>query len=369
MLSGFITAIKNFGATNGLPVPAFFTYSYVTDISKASDLIGYQLLINPHSKRAATTHSEDSGANVNQTRWCKYESNIYRNTENKPHLRYYDGLRPIFQNILSRLNLGGRNGDLFYVETGFNFKYLSDDVYGVLSTSIAQHPHKRKSTSCRLFSTEFINRLIKLTPGNDVTLTFITDLTIDLTYKAQPHNAIIDNANFTTYVPSKLPPHCWNIGTSFYTLPYASAHGLINCTNPPGNGINPYNLGFLNCSAEATISSSWMSLCVRKLLSFYLLCVVCTQKNINIETISAEVEATESMLHKETLDRMLEVLSEESRSVFYALCKKQIDDRILLAQNATIMEGKCASLPPGSPIRGSRAAEYGMYRGLNVILC
>eukprot|EP00598_Pedospumella_elongata_P011006 CAMPEP_0185005640 /NCGR_PEP_ID=MMETSP1098-20130426/82430_1 /TAXON_ID=89044 /ORGANISM="Spumella elongata, Strain CCAP 955/1" /LENGTH=57 /DNA_ID=CAMNT_0027533675 /DNA_START=28 /DNA_END=197 /DNA_ORIENTATION=- len=43
--------------------------------------------------------------------------------------------------------------------------------------------------------------------------------------------------------------------------------------------------------------------------------------------MSAEIEATAALLDKNILDRINEVLSDETRAVFYTVCRQQIDPK------------------------------------------
>jgi hypothetical protein len=112
-------------------------------------------------------------------------------------------------------------------------------------------------------------------------------------------------------VPSKQPPHCCTAHTNFTRLPSLHAARVLT---PPGH--SPHILhsslipqtAYLNFGSNATaLSASWMSTCVRKLMAFYLLSVYCTKRKISVETMSAEIEATEGILDRSILDRILEV--------------------------------------------------------------
>lgn len=389
ILSAFITAVKNFGQAHGLNIPTFFTYSYVTDISRARDLVGFQLLTNAPTTRSAAQSTDLTNI---KTSWCRFESHICADLRQRSELCYFDHLRRVFQTQLRNLQLAGKNGDAFFVETDFAYRYNSGDIYGCIAEGRAKAhnsslisptrgatntEHNIRNNKPGLFSPEFVSAISALIPGEDVTLTLLTQLSVDLVYRTQPHHSIIDNAQFTTFVPSKQPPHCWSVNTTFTQYPLAQAHSLLTCTHPlpggtgthgsgSGAATNPFYTAFLQLAPGATLSTSWMSLCVRKLLAFYLLSVYCTKNKINIETISAEPAATQGMLSKAILDRILEVLSDESKEVFYAVCKHQIDPRAMPvavapagASGAGAADGKAGGFVPGS-VGKSASADAGM---------
>lgn len=315
LLSAFVTAVKSVGGAGQLSLPVFFTYSYVTDISKTRDLIGYQVL--PHS--AGYTKLEDG----TPVRWCRYETHCCAQAHMKAQFAFYDGLRMIFQNQLSALHLAGKNAETFYIETDVSYKHQQNTLYGLLGTDVSSKKESRTPVNATPFSANFIKRLTALVPADEVNVTLLSELHVDLTYRAQPQNSIIDNHNFTTFVPSKLPPHCWSVHTDFKTQPFkAPAGGVLPTAH------KAYLAGFNNFGTEYALSSTWMCQCVRKLLAFYLLSVYCGKRKINIETMSAEIEATENLLDKNILDRIVEVLSDESKEVFYTVCRQQIDSKL-----------------------------------------
>jgi hypothetical protein len=321
VLSAFITAVKNVGGSHGLHVPTFFSFSYVTDIGKARDLVGYQLLTASPAHRGATLISpEEAKAAAQKSRWCRFESHLCADVMHKPHLTSYDGLRKVFQNQLAALRLGGANGDNYFVEAEFAYKHNHHDIYGYLQELSNRPQSLTKSaqpSAPKLLADKFVRRVAELIPPEDSTLILLTELSVVLTYRAQPHNSIIDNLNFTTYVPSKQPPHCWTAQTNFTRLPSLHAARVLT---PPGHSPHHHSqphilhsplipqTAYLNFGNNATaLSASWMSTCVRKLMAFYLLSVYCTKRKISVETMSAEIEATEGILDRSILDRILEV--------------------------------------------------------------
>lgn len=342
VLSAFVTALKNYGNAHGISVPAFFSYSYITDISKCADLIGYQLLGNHMGTRSSTQHMNAAGeAAIAKPRWCRYESHVCMDFPRRYDLAFFDGLRRIFQSRLSSLRLAGSSGDAFFIETDFSFQYQLHDIYGHL----AAHPAKPTAQilGAALFKPDFIKRVSDIIPSDEVVAIMLSDVEVGLKYRIQPHNSIIDNVNFTTYVPSKQPPHCWSLRTVYAKLPIAQVQALLDAphsqtsSTSSSNGAPRKDLGGMNNfpgllrfgSPEVGLSASWLSQCVRKLLAFYLLAVQCTRKKINVETMSAEVAATEALLDKPALEHMLEVLSAESKEVFFAICKQQIEESLI----------------------------------------
>jgi hypothetical protein len=85
------------------------------------------------------------------------------------------------------------------------------------------------------------------------------------------------------------------------------------------------------------------------------------------------------MLSKAILDRILEVLSDESKEVFYAVCKHQIDPRAMPvavapagASGAGAADGKAGGFVPGSVGKSASAdagmSSYGICGRINTLL-
>lgn len=348
LLSAFVTAVKNAGSFGHLSLPVFFTYSYVTDISKSTDLIGYQVLLSAHGILKTEGGSNSSPV----VRWCRYEAHGCTQSHMKPQFAFYDGLRRIFQNQLCALRLASKNAETFYIETDVSFRHQQSTMYGLLGGDAVTSNTNTRSVSFPIatpFSVNFIKRLTALVPADEVNATILTDLCFDLTYRAQPQNSIIDNANFTTFVPSKLPPHCWSVYSEFKT-----AHFNVGESGILPSAHKAYLSGFNHFGTEYALSSTWMCHCVRKLLAFYLLSVYCGKRKINIETMSADIEATENLLDKNTLDRIEEVLSEETKQVFYAVCRQQVDSKLSPAVSASTS----ATVAPLTPPPGNKLSSY-----------
>eukprot|EP01032_Pedospumella_encystans_P008971 gene8971-10591_t len=327
MLSAFVTVVKMAGSGLNISLPIFFSHSYVTDISLAADLLGYQNLLAP------VTSTEEI---TKQPHWCRYEAHICTMLYCHPHFEYFDGIRKILQNQLRKLLLGGPTADNFFVDSEFSFLHEPDTIYGSIGgTSIlssSSHSSGRaecsaKATGVSVFNASFLKRLSALIPSDEVSCTLLTEILIELSYPSQPQHLITDNAQRTTFLPSQQPPNSWNIALLFKNLPRVSLGDLGVPSSLHNNTRNAYALAYHSAGSDHALSASWMSLSVRKLLSFYILSVYCTRAKVNVETMSAEIEATTNLLDKNILDRINEVLSDETRAVFYTVCRQQIDPK------------------------------------------
>eukprot|EP01032_Pedospumella_encystans_P010343 gene10343-12095_t len=331
MLSAFVTVVKMAGSGLNISLPIFFSHSYVTDISQAADLIGYQNLSAPGIAAVSSTETI-----IKQPQWCRYEAHICPMLYCHPHFEYFDGIRKILQNQLRKLRLGGPAADNFLVDSEFSFLHEPDTIYGSIGgTSIlssSSHSSGRaecsaKATGVSVFNASFLKRLAALIPSDEISCTLLTEILIELSYPSQPQHLITDNVQRTTFLPSQQPPNSWNIALLFKNLPRVSLGDLGVPSSLHNNTRNAYALTYHSAGSDHALSASWMSLSVRKLLSFYILSVYCTRAKVNVETMSAEIEATTNLLDKNVLDRVNEVLSDETRAVFYTVCRQQIDPK------------------------------------------
>jgi len=352
MLSAFVTAVRNVGASFGLPIPVFFTYSYVIDISHAADLIGYSILPQPPTPVSRSTESTDQVV-VARPRWCRYEAHICPVLHFHPQFEYFDGIRMLLKNQFHGLRLAGPAAERFFVETEFSFINDHETIYGsigregstkIANTKAGEEKKSAEATGVSIFNSAFLKRLAGLIPCEEVSSTIMSEVVIELTYSSQAQGHIVDNAFHTSYQASKQLPSCWSVSANFKTLPKISLGELGTPPHHQASTRNPYLLAFHSAGSESALSASWMSRCVRKLLSFYLLSVYCTRAKVNIETMSAEIEATANLLDKHILDRIVEVLSDESKEVFYAVCRQQIDSKLT---------AHTAHSAPNSPMAGA----------------
>eukprot|EP01038_Epipyxis_sp_PR26KG_P012201 gene12201-16344_t len=271
-------------------------------------------------------------------------------------LYFFDGLKKVFEkkkysllsyqlmNNLSILTNTSRNEDEDITHNNKRIfeQYIvsSEDLYQYYLSDVKHlfhNPHKNQSNHSSfhqdfnwmykpLFNHDFDLFLRKLTGSpnqSDIAMLRLSTVSIIIKYNYQQQSYIIDNENYTTFSPSKLPPKNWSVKTEFDKINEPKLNNSINNNNNSNNINNNYTNDNNDVHDNHIF---WMAKCIRKLLALYLSSLHLhnnnnlRSKSLTINKLVASNVPLEELFSSSSLLQATEMLSIPSKVEIQNLC-------------------------------------------------
>lgn len=226
------------------PIAVFYLPQSIDTLATSTEVLGYALIpsLDPanRNKYDGTVH---------------YHSTMYSAIHPKHELFYVDGLARHFQHTLSNFSNGYINlsKDRSYLSTWEQYDFYPRTAPPLYIPHYPAHPIMSSTLEdlSAAFPEREHNNLVK-----------ITTIGIQIHYKHLKLHSIVDNENYTTLLPSKLPPSAWMTSAHFTPIATKTKSDIMNTTSSYAN-------------------------CLRRLLAMYV-CGKCCTSGASIHSVLTE---------------------------------------------------------------------------------